>query len=435
MAKGASRRSRRSLDWLNFFVADVQTGFGPFIVVYLTTQAWTEVEIGFALSLGTLTAMISQMPAGALVDSLRDKRRLAVVALAVIAVSAILLAAWPAHLPVYAARVLHGVASCILNPSIAAISLALVGRAALGERLGRNARYASLGGALSAGAMGLIGTYLSTASVFWLTAALTLPSIWMLLRIDPRELIAGPAAPPPAAPPAARANATLSPADSGPATATAAAPDQDPPESVRELNWRDLLSNRGILIFAACAALFTMSNAAMLPIASSAVTRRAGEEANLIIAACIVLPQLVVVAISPWVGRLAQERGRRFVLLIGFLMLPIRGALLAIVEAPVMLILVQALDGISAATLNVMLPLLAADLTRGTNRFNLCLGFFGLAVSIGGTVSTTLGGAVASWSSTSTAMLVLASIGMLCFLLAWAALPETRDAPPSQGPG
>ena len=110
MAKGASRRSRRSLDWLNFFVADVQTGFGPFIVVYLTTQAWTEVEIGFALSLGTLTAMISQMPAGALVDSLRDKRRLAVVALAVIAVSAILLAAWPAHLPVYAARVLHGVA-------------------------------------------------------------------------------------------------------------------------------------------------------------------------------------------------------------------------------------------------------------------------------------------------------------------------------------
>lgn len=433
MARGASRRSRRSLDWLNFFVADVQTGFGPFIVVYLTTQAWTEVEIGFALSLGTLTAMISQMPAGALVDSLRDKRRLAVVALAVIAVSAILLAAWPAHLPVYAARVLHGVASCILNPSIAAISLALVGRAALGERLGRNARYASLGGALSAGAMGLIGTYLSTASVFWLTAALTLPSIWMLLRIDPRELIAGPAAPLAAAPPAAATHATPAPADSGPAPAAAAAPDQDPPESVRELNWRDLLSNRGILIFAACAALFTMSNAAMLPIASSAVTRRAGEEANLIIAACIVLPQLVVVAISPWVGRLAQDRGRRFVLLIGFLMLPIRGVLLAIVEAPVMLILVQALDGISAATLNVMLPLLAADLTRGTNRFNLCLGFFGLAVSIGGTVSTTLGGAVASWSSTSTAMLVLASIGMLCFLLAWAALPETRDAPQGRG--
>lgn len=408
MTKGASAGSRRSLDWLNFFVADVQTGFGPFIVVYLTTQAWTEVEIGFALSLGALTAMLCQMPAGALVDSLRDKRRVAVVALVLIAASAILLAAWPAHLPVYAARVLHGAASCVLNPSIAAISLALVGRAALGERLGRNTRYASLGGALSAGAMGLIGTYLSTAAVFWLTAALTIPSIWMLLRIDPRELTAGPAAIPPEA---------------------AATADADETETVQALRWRDLLSNRSILVFAACAALFTMSNAAMLPIASSAVTRRAGEEANLIIAACIVLPQFVVVAISPWVGRLAQDRGRRFVLVIGFVILPIRGFLLAVVEAPIMLILVQALDGISAATLNVMLPLMAADLTRGTNRFNLCLGFFGLAVSVGGTISTTLGGAVASWSSTSTAMMMLASIGMLCFLLAWAALPETRDAP------
>lgn len=415
-------RSQRSLDWLNFYVADVQTGFGPFLVVYLTTQAWTEVEIGFALSLGTLTAMLSQMPAGALVDALRDKRRIAVVALGAIALSALLLAAWPAHLPVYASRVLHGVASCILNPSIAAISLALVGRATLGERLGRNARYASLGGAISAGAMGLIGTYLSASSVFWLTAALTIPSIWMLLRIDPRELIHSPLAQP---------ASTGAVADEG-ARAAAASVEAGPgPAAAREPGWRDLLRHRTILIFAACAALFTMSNAAMLPIASSAVTRRAGDEANLIIAACIVLPQLVVVAISPWVGRLAQERGRRFVLLIGFMMLPIRGALLAFVEDPMILILVQGLDGISAATLNVMLPLMAADLTRGSNRFNLCLGFFGLSVSIGGTISTTLGGAVASWASTSAAMTMLALIGLACFLLAWAALPETRDAEPA----
>ena len=430
MTRGSRTRSQRSLDWLNFYVADVQTGFGPFVVVYLTTQAWTEVEIGFALSLGTLTAMISQMPAGALVDSLRDKRRIAVFALIAIAISAVLLAAWPAHLPVYAARVLHGIASCILNPSIAAISLALVGRAALGERLGRNARYASLGGAISAGLMGLIGTYMSPASVFWLTAALTIPSVVMLLRIRQADLTEGPHPGEAEAADEARADETDgsdgsdSPHDRHGANAAAAATVAAP-----ELTWRDLLSNRSILIFAACAALFTMSNAAMLPIASSAVTRRAGDEANLIIAACIVLPQLVVVAISPWVGRLAQQRGRRFVLLIGFAMLPIRGFLLAVVEAPVMLILVQALDGISAATLNVMLPLMAADLTRGTNRFNLCLGFFGLSVSIGGTISTTLGGAIASWSSTSTAMMVLASIGMACFLLAWAALPETRDAP------
>ncbi|HVQ73654.1 MAG TPA: MFS transporter, partial [Bradyrhizobium sp.] len=42
-----SRESQRGLDWFIFFLADVQTGFGPFIAVYLTTQKWTQVEIGF----------------------------------------------------------------------------------------------------------------------------------------------------------------------------------------------------------------------------------------------------------------------------------------------------------------------------------------------------------------------------------------------------
>ena len=59
-------RGPRALDLLNFFVADVQTGFGPFVAVYLTTHKWTQVEIGFVLTLGTVVSLISQIPAGAL---------------------------------------------------------------------------------------------------------------------------------------------------------------------------------------------------------------------------------------------------------------------------------------------------------------------------------------------------------------------------------
>jgi MFS family permease len=392
-----SRRSQRSLDWLNFFVADVQTGFGPFVAVYLTTQAWSEVQIGFALSLGTLTAMLSQVPAGMLVDAAHDKRRMALLALVAIALSAVLLAAFPSRLPVLTSEVLHGFASCILNPSIAAISLALVGREALGERLGRNARYASLGGAVAAGVMGLIGTYLSSASVFWLTAALTVPSLLALSRIRAEDMRV-----------------------------------VRPQTAAREGRFRDLLADRGVLVFAACAMLFTLSNAAMLPLAGAAVTRVTGEEANLIIAACLVVPQLVVASISPWVGRLAQQRGRRLVLVLGFSMLPLRGALLALVEQPYALVLIQALDGFSAATLNVMLPLLAADLTRGTNRFNLCMGFFGLCVGIGATISNSLAGLVSEWSSPSMAFAMLGSVGLLCTLLAALAMPETRPVEPAR---
>ncbi|WBV45385.1 MFS transporter [Pseudoroseomonas cervicalis] len=397
----ASRRSQRGLDALNFFVADVQTGFGPFVAVYLTSQAWTEVEIGFALSLGTLTAMLSQVPAGALVDSLRHKRRAALAALLAIALSAILLAGFPSTLPVLVSEVLHGFASCILTPSVAAISLALVGRAALGERLGRNARWMAIGGALAAGVMGLVGTYISPAAVFWLTAALTIPAMACLAMIRPDEL--HPPAP-------------------------------DPQRSARQSGLLQLLRNRGILVFAACCALFTLSNAAMLPMAAAAVTRSVGDEASLIIAACLVVPQLVVAGISPWVGRMAEQHGRRLVLTVGFLALPLRGVLLAMVEHPWALILVQALDGLSAATLGVMLPLLAADLTRGTNRFNLCMGLFGLAVGIGGTLSTSLAGMVATWMGGPTAFAMLGGIGLGCAALAFLAMPETKAPPAAKLP-
>jgi MFS family permease len=376
-------------------MANVQTGFGPFIAVYLTAQAWTELEIGLVLSLGTFVTMVMQVPAGALVDSTPNKRFAAAAALIAIAISALLLALMPEFLPVMLSEVLHGFASCVLGPSIAAISLALVGRRALGERLGRNARYAAVGSGVAAGLLGAAGTWLSGASVFWLTAALCLPSLIALAAIRPGDL--------------------------------------HPPEpkereggALRGLGV--LLRNRGVAIFALCCGLFTLSNAAMLPLAGTQVTRNAGEEANLIIAACIIAPQLIMALIAPWVGRLAERRGRRIALLLGFAALPVRGLLLMLVEGPAWLILVQALDGLSAAGLGVLLPLLAADLTRGTNRFNLCIGIFGLAIGIGGTLSTTLAGLATDWFGPAAAFAMLAGVGLLSVLVVWAAMPETRPA-------
>ncbi len=184
--------SGRGLDWLNFFAANVQTGFGPFIAIYLTVEAWTESEIGVALSIGTVAAMLSQVPAGALVDALRNKRRAALAAVLAIIGSALIFAFFPDRLPVAIAEVLHGFASCVLTPAIAAISLALVGRAALGERVGRNARYASIGNGLAAALMGACGTYVSERAVFLLTAALGVPSLIALFAIR----LAGPVASP-----------------------------------------------------------------------------------------------------------------------------------------------------------------------------------------------------------------------------------------------
>jgi len=373
-------RSLRGLDWLNFFVANVQTGFGPFIAVYLTSRSWTQAQIGIALSVGTLTAVASQLPGGAIVDAMANKRLAAFAASVAIMISALIFAFLPETLPVTIAEVLHGLASCLLGPAIAAISLQLVGRGALGARLGRNARYAAIGSGLAAALLGATGTYVSEQAVFFLTAALMLPGLLALETIGPARVT-----------------------EPGPVETRRVAVGQ----ALR------LLRSRGVLVFAAAVVLFNLSNAAMLPLAAGEVTKRMGSGASLIIAACIVIPQAIVAVLSPFAGRAADRWGRRPVLLAGFLALPVRGVLLGFVHAPGWLVVVQSLDGLSAAAFGVMLPLVAADLTRGTNRFNLCLGALGLAAAGGATLSTTLVGAVADQFGQLIAFMTLAGAGLL----------------------
>jgi len=391
----SSPRNPRALDLLNFFVADVQTGFGPFVAVYLTTNKWTQVQIGFVLTLGTMVALVSQIPAGAVVDAARNKRAAAGAALVFVIVAAMLLAFQPKPLPVMVAMTLHAFASCVLTPAIAAISLHLVGHQALGERLGRNARYASIGNGLAAAVMGATGALLSSRAVFVLTAALCVPALLSLLAIGRGEH--------------ARQQTT-----------------------VRIFDWqglRRLFTNRSLLIFAGAVMLFHLSNGAMLPLVGATVTMRAGSFANLIIAACIVVPQIVVAVCSPAVGRSAAILGRRPVLLLGWCALPARGFLLAVLPGAYLPIAAQAISGISAAVFGVMLPLLAADITRGTSHFNLCLGALGLAVSLGAALSTTLGGWIADAAGVQVAFTSLALVGVVGALFVWLAMPETVQVP------
>src|SRR6202045_2654772 len=183
-----SRQSLRGLDWFIFFLADVQTGFGPFIAVYLTTQKWTQVQIGLVLSIGGVVGLIGQVPGGAIIDAARSERLVASLAVATIGTGALAYAVWPIFPVVVIAATLHAAASCVLGPAIAAISLGLVGPLAIGERLGRNARFASLGNGTAAAVMGTAGYLLSSRSVFLVTFVLAIPTLLALARIREREI-------------------------------------------------------------------------------------------------------------------------------------------------------------------------------------------------------------------------------------------------------
>lgn len=394
-------RSLRGLDWLNFFVANFQTGFGPFISVYLTGVGWTQGAIGVALSAGSIAGMVSQIPGGILVDAVRKKRAAAAAAIVGIMMSALLIALWPALLPISLAEILHAFGSSVLGPAIAALSLALVGHGALGERLGRNARYLAIGNAFAAGLMGTFGYYVGERAVFLLTAALAIPALAALEMIR---------------------SADLSTAKIG------ARPKPPPKREDTGWSWR-FLKDRRLLAYSVCASLFQLANAAMLPIAAGLVTKRAGSEASLVIAACIVAPQAVTAAISPWAGRAAETWGRRPILLLGFGALPIRGMLLAGIADPYLMIVIQLLDGLSAAALGVLSPLIVADITRDSGQYTTALGVVGLAIGGGATLSTTVAGLVADHFGGPTTFLALAGIGLCATLLVWTLMPETKYVP------
>jgi Major Facilitator Superfamily len=150
-----SRQSRQGLDWMNFFLADVQTAFGAFVAFYLADLGWSKGQVGLALTVGTLSGVISQIPGGALADAVRWKRGLAAIGIGMICVSALILALMPSFALVFFAEILHGLTAGIVTPAIAAISLGLVGRRAMSLRTGRNYRFDAAGNALTAGLMGL----------------------------------------------------------------------------------------------------------------------------------------------------------------------------------------------------------------------------------------------------------------------------------------
>ncbi len=155
MEPSPSSVSLRGLDEVNLLLAGALSGFGPYVAAFLAEQNWTQQNIGFVLTAGGFAGLLSQLPGGALLDGIRSKRTAVALGAGMVAAGALIIAIWPSFPLVLTALVLQAITGGFLGLAIAAISLGLVGNAALAERLGRNQRFASTGGVLAAGLMGL----------------------------------------------------------------------------------------------------------------------------------------------------------------------------------------------------------------------------------------------------------------------------------------
>jgi MFS family permease len=391
-----SRSSLRGLDAVNLFLAGALSGFGPYVAVFLAEQKWTEQNIGFVLTAGGLAGLLSQLPSGELLDAIRSKRLVVALGAIMVAASALIIALRPSFPLVLAALVLQAITGGFLGLAVAAISLGLVGHAALGKRLGRNQRFASTGGVIAAGLMGVIGYILSYRAIFFAAVALVLPLLAALGRIQL----------------------------SGIYGRVSGAPGYQE-QSAKARRW-SLWKNGNLLTFAGCECLFQLGNASMLPLAGEALVFSKEAFSSLIVSALIIVPQLIVALMASWAGRRANTWGRRPLLLVGFAALPIRALVFAWTTSPMVLIAAQILDGVSGTMLGVLTALIVSDLTRSTGRFSLALGFVGTMSGIGASLSTSLTGLVAGSFGRAAGFLSIAAVALVALLLLWLRMPETN---------
>jgi MFS family permease len=396
-----SDASLRGLDEVNLLLAGALSGFGPYVAAFLAEQNWTQQNIGFVLTAGGFAGLLSQLPGGALLDAIRSKRIAVALGAGMVAAGALIIAIWPSFPLVFAALLLQGITGGFLGLAIAAISLGLVGNAALAERLGRNQRFASTGGVLAAGLMGFIAYFLSYRAIFIVAAALVLPLLFALGRIQPSDIHFG------------RASCI---------------PDHQGPGSPPRARLRSLWKIQGLLVFAGCVFLFQLANASMLPLAGEAFAYGKEAFSSLIFSALIMVPQVIVAIMAPWTGRRANMWGRRPLLLIGFAALPVRALVFAWTTNPMFLIAAQVLDGISGTMLGVLTALIVADLTAGTGRFNIAQGFVGTISGIGASLSTALSGLVAGSLGRAAGFVGIAAVALAAVLLLWLLMPESHPS-------
>ncbi|WP_407175137.1 MFS transporter [Bradyrhizobium sp. STM 3562] len=398
------RRATCALDTANFFLADVRDGLGPYLAIYLLTeQKWDEARIGLVMSIATVAGIIAQTPAGALVDATRAKRLMMVAAALIVTGACLLLPLFPSFWPVTISQGIAHAAGVVFPPALAAVSLGAVGTQAFTARIGRNESFNHAGNATTAALAGGAAYVFGPQVVFCLLAFNSLASLVSVLAI-----------------PESAIDHNLARGLNEHGSKISGAKGEPSGLSI-------LLTCRPLLIFAVCVTLFHLSNAAMLPLVGQKLALQDKNLGTSLMSACIVAAQIVMVPMAMLVGARADRWGHKRFFLAALLILPLRGALYTLSDDRAWLVGVQLLDGIGAGIFGAIFPVIVADITRNTGRFNVAQGAIITAQSIGAALSTALAGVVAVKAGYSAAFLTLGAVAAVGFAVCWLLLPETRE--------
>jgi MFS family permease len=378
-----------ALNALNFFMADVRDGLGPFLGVFLQQRHWSPGEIGLVMTIGGLAGMAATTPLGALVDRMTSKRSLVVVSALITVVASLALLYFPSFAPTAASQIATGIAGAAVGPAIAAITLGLVKQKGFPHQLGRNEAFNHGGNVAAALLAGIFGFAFGFGAVFVVMSMMAVFSIGAVLMIDPNKIDH-------------RAARGLS----------------DKKEDAGS-SYAVLVESAPLLILGFTLTLFHLGNAAMLPLLGQSLVAGGADEgdASAYTSATIIVAQLSMIPMALLAAWLAEKRGYWIVLLLALIALPVRGMIAAWVTGPLGLIPVQMLDGVGAGLLGVAVPGLVARILAGTGHVNAGLGAVMTLQGVGAALSPALAGVIAQRLGYAAAFLALGGIAFLALAL------------------
>lgn len=378
-------------------MADVRDGVGVYLSVFLlTVRDWNPEQIGIVIAIPGIVGIIAQPPAGSLIDYTRYKRLLLIVASLIIAVCCYVVIVSGAFYPIFISQAILGLTQSVYAPCVAAMTLGIVGHAALSKRIGRNESFNHLGNMFAAIIAGLLGRFVSYEAIFYFSIAQCIALVFAVLIIQEKDIDHD--------------------------LARAADKDEDAADASGVMA---LLTNRNILLFTISMALFHLANAAMLPLVGQKMGLVDKANSSLYLSAAIIMAQGVMVFVASFSGK-ASENGRKKVMMIAFMLLPIRAVLFAFIDNPYMLTGIQLLDGIGAGIFGVVSILMIADLSKGTGRFNLLQGVVYSAIGLGGSISSIVAGIIVKQYGYAIGFASLAGIGVLGSLFFIFLVPESK---------
>jgi MFS family permease len=388
LAKNHPNRVIWPLQSLNFFMADMQAGIGPFLGIFLLAHGWKSGPIGSVMTIGGVAGMLMTIPAGALIDATTRKCLYVIIpGICTIIASAIILVSQEFWL-VGISQVATAIAGAAIGPAVIGITLGIVKQTGFNRQNGHNQAWNHAGNVAGALLSGYLGMKFGMPAIFCLAALFGVLAISSVLMIPEKAI---------------DYNAARGLKGKG--------------LNEKASGFKVLFQCKPLLILSAALACFHLGNGAMLPLYGLAGATAKQGNPSMFVAMTIVIAQLVMIATSLMAMRMAEKKGYWLVLLISFIALPVRGFIAAHMISQAGLYPVQILDGIGAGLQSVAVPGLVAHILNGTGRVNIGQGAVMTVQGLGASLSPAIGGWLAQGIGYSSAFLLLGSFATVSILL------------------